>query len=89
MAYRLLLSLSLLELCSGIIGNCPGCESPLDPKSPQVLELTDEVIAKVQSRVDLSNCLFREEVYNATKQTVAGYMYRLTFRAAESECTLP
>ncbi|KAH7712687.1 hypothetical protein AAVH_19963 [Aphelenchoides avenae] len=87
---RLLMFLSLLGLCSGVAGrNRPGGEFPIDPKSPEVLALADEVVAKVQADKSLFNCLFRDEVYNATKQVVAGFAYRFTFRAALSECTLP
>lgn len=89
MVYRLLLPFTLLGLCSGIIGNCPGCEFPHDPKSPEVLEWADKVIAKVQADTNLPYCLFREVVYNATSQVVAGAMYRLTFRAGHSTCKPP
>ncbi|KAH7696601.1 hypothetical protein AAVH_36327, partial [Aphelenchoides avenae] len=88
MTYALLLSFTLLGLWSSVAA-CPGCQSPLDPKSPQVLELADKVVAKVQADSNLPNCLFREEVYNATDQTVAGHMYRLTLRTGHSNCQPP
>ncbi|KAH7712470.1 hypothetical protein AAVH_20191 [Aphelenchoides avenae] len=61
----------------------------LDPKSPKVLELANHVTAKVQATIKVSNCLVLEEVYNATQQTVAGYMYRLNLRASHSTCRQP
>ncbi|KAH7712685.1 hypothetical protein AAVH_19961 [Aphelenchoides avenae] len=89
MAYCLLMSLALLGLYSGVAG-CPGCQSPLDPKSPQVLELADKVIVKMQADINPLSCLFHAEIYNATRQTVAGVMYRFQLRVGHSgECHPP
>ncbi|KAH7712688.1 hypothetical protein AAVH_19964 [Aphelenchoides avenae] len=87
----LLLTLTLLGLGSAIAekDDCYGCPVQLDPKSPQVLELADKVIAKVQANVSLPNCLLREEVYNATSQFFASYEYHLTFRVGHSKCEPP